>query len=137
MPLSDDFFVSLTQKLLDSVVSGDYKTYQSLCADNLTCFESETDGHLVQGMPFHKFFFDLPSDSKPKAPPATVTMSGVHVRRLGDKAAVVAYVRFNQSYTMSLDGKGMDGPLQITKACETRVWEEIDGQWKHVHVHRS
>ena len=45
-------------------------------------------------------------------------------------AAVVAYVRMVQK----LDESGRP----ITALCEeTRVWQRIDGAWKHVHFHRS
>ena len=137
--MKDSDFVSLTQELLNSIASGDYETYQRLCANDLTCFEPECEGHLVQGLPFHKFFFDLPPsspDSNKKAPPAIVTMSGVHVRRLGETAAVVSYVRINQLYSVNQDGSIMGGP-RITKSCETRVWENAGGVWKNVHMHRS
>ena len=134
--MKDSDFVELTQELLNSIASCDYETYEKLCSSDLTCFEPECEGHLVQGLPFHKFFFDLPpSPDKAKAPPATVTMSGVHVRRLGETAAVVSYIRINQLYSVNKDGS-TDGP-RITKSCETRVWENVGGVWKNVHMHRS
>lgn len=135
--MNDSDFVELTQELLNSIATGDYETYQSLCAIDLTCFEPECEGHLVQGLPFHKFFFDLPpSPDVKKAPPATVTMSGVHVRRLGETATVVSYVRINQLFSVNQDGSMVGGP-RITKSCETRVWENVGGVWKNVHMHRS
>lgn len=128
--MKDSDFVALTQKLLTAIVSGDFATYSSLCAADITCFEPESEGHLVQGLPFHKFYFDLPASHVPSdAPTTTVSMSGVHVRRLGDTAAVVSYVRLNQSYHKE--------EPKVTKACETRVWEKIVGEWKNVHMHRS
>lgn len=138
--MTDSELVELTQQLLNSIASGDYSTYENLCSSDLTCFEPECSGNLVEGLPFHKFFFDLPkSATANKAPPATVSMSGVHVRRLagGDgAAAVVSYIRINQFYSIDETGK-MDGP-KITQSCETRVWEkDPKGQWKNVHVHRS
>ena len=135
--MNESDFVALTQELLNSIASGDYETYQRLCATDLTCFEPECEGYLVQGLPFHKFFFDLPpSRDKRKAPPATVTMSSVHVRRLGETAAVISYIRINQLVSVDKDGSMIDGP-KITKSCETRVWENVNGVWKNVHMHRS
>ena len=29
-------------------------TPQAFCDESLTCFEPEAEGHLVQGLPFHK-----------------------------------------------------------------------------------
>ena len=49
---------------------------------------------------------------------------------LGSDAAVIAYVRLVQK----LDGS--EKPVTICTE-ETRVWQRIDGQWKHVHLHRS
>ncbi len=53
----------LNQQLLDSIATGDWKTYAELCDPELTCFEPETRGGLVAGMAFHKFFFDLGAPS--------------------------------------------------------------------------
>ena len=127
--MKDADLIALTQKLLDSIVQGDYETYESLCAPDLTCFEPESDGHQVEGLEFHKFFFDLPSDPAVKT---IVSMSGARVRHLGGTAAVVSYVRINQTYREG-------GAPKITKACETRVWvkEEHGNVWKNVHMHRS
>ena len=79
-------------------------------------------------MPFHKYYFDLPGS--PQKPAKNVTMSQPHVRLLGDGAAVLSYVRLTQS----LDANGCP---QTTRVEETRVWQKINGEWKHVHFHRS
>ena len=41
--------VALTQSLLDSIALGNFELYNSLVADDLTCFEPEACGHLVEG----------------------------------------------------------------------------------------
>jgi calcium/calmodulin-dependent protein kinase (CaM kinase) II len=135
--MQDSDIIALNQKLLDAIVCGDYNTYSSLCSEDITCFEPECEGHQVQGLAFHKFYFDLPAPPSlvPKnisdLPPTVVTMSSVHVRRLGDNAAVISYVRVNQSCLQT-------GEPKVTKACETRVWQKVDsGKWKNVHMHRS
>ena len=67
--------------------------------------------------------------SKPAVVP-TITLASPNVRLLGEDAAVVAYMRMTQK----LDDAGRP----ITALCEeTRVWQRIDGAWKHVHFHRS
>ena len=53
-----DELLDLTQRLLDSIAGGDWETYVSLCDPALTCFEPETMGHIVEGLDFHKFYFD-------------------------------------------------------------------------------
>jgi hypothetical protein len=120
--------LALNQKLLNAIISGDWTTYESLCDPSITCFEAEARGQLVVGMPFHKYYFDLPGS--PQKPAKVVTMSQPHVRMLGDSGAVLTYVRLNQS----LDASG--GP-QTSRVEETRVWQKIGGAWKHVHFHRS
>lgn len=118
--------IALNQKLLDSIITCDWKTYDSLCDPSITCFEAEARGQLVAGMPFHRFYFDLGQSGAKKR----VTMTGTHVRLLGNEAAVLSYVRLTQS----LDSAGTP---QTSKIEETRVWQKIEGHWKHVHFHRS
>jgi hypothetical protein len=118
--------ISLNQKLLDSIVSADWKTYESLCDGSITCFEAEARGQLVVGMAFHKYYFDLGGPTAKKL----VTMASPHVRMLGSDAAVLSYVRLTQSLDAS-------GAPQTSKFEETRVWQKIGGAWKHVHFHRS
>ena len=120
--------LALNQQLLVSIVSGDWKTYESLCDPSLTCFEPEARGQLALGMAFHKYYFDLPPSAQ--KPAKQVTMSQPHVRLMGDSAAVVSYVRLTQS----LDAGGSP---QTSRMEETRVWQKIGGAWKHVHFHRS
>ena len=120
--------LDLNQKLLVSIVSGDWKTYESLCDASISCFEPEARGQLALGMAFHKYFFELPGS--PQKPAKNVTMSQPHVRLMGDNAAVLCYVRLTQS----LDA---NGEVHIGRVEETRVWQKVGGEWKHVHFHRS
>jgi len=119
--------LELSRKLLTSIDAGDWKTYVSLCDESITCFEPEALGHLVAGMPFHQFYFDLPGT--PTKPAKQSSIASPHVRLIGD-AAVVSYVRVVQK----LDGSG--APLS-TAAMETRVWQKTTAGWKHVHFHRT
>jgi calcium/calmodulin-dependent protein kinase (CaM kinase) II len=119
--------LELSRKLLTSIDAGDWKTYVSLCDESITCFEPEALGHLVAGMPFHQFYFDLPGT--PTKPAKQSSIASPHVRQMGD-AAVVSYVRVVQK----LDGSG--APLS-TAAMETRVWQKSTAGWKHVHFHRT
>jgi len=117
--------LALNQRLLDSIAGGDWQTYEALCDHTLTAFEPEARGHLVEGMAFHRFYFDLESSNGPH----NTTMSSPHVRHLGE-TAVVSYVRLVQQ----LDA---DGRPRTTRFEETRVWQQQDGRWRHVHFHRS
>lgn len=117
--------LALTQRLLDAIATRDWATYEDLCAQDLTCFEAETEGALVEGLPFHRYYFDLGPGS-----PKQTTIVAPHVRTLGENAAVVSYVRLIQF----LDDNGKP---QTARFSETRVWERRDGRWVHVHFHRS
>ncbi len=118
--------LALNQRLLDSIVGGDWQTYAELCDPTISAFEPEARGRLVEGMPFHEFYFKL---GKPKAIPQA-TMTSPHVRMLGADAAVLSYVRLVQK----LDEHG--SPV-TTVSEETRVWHRQNGKWRHVHFHRS
>ena len=115
----------LNQRMLDSIARADWKTYQDLCDPTLTCFEPEAMGQLVEGMEFHRFYFQLPG----AATPFNTTMASPHVRVMGD-VAVISYVRLNQRVSG-------DGAPSTRSVEETRVWQKQNGVWKHVHFHRS
>ncbi len=123
-PLTPEL-LRLNQKLLDSIAAADWKTYRDLCDPSLTCFEPEAHGHLVEGMAFHEFYFKLGGTEGNY----NTTISSPHVRMMGD-VAVVSYVRLNQR--MTADGAPVTRVVE-----ETRVWQQQDGRWLHVHFHRS
>ena len=118
--------LALNQRLLESILAADWKTYEELCDPSLSAFEPEGRGQLIVGMPFHRFYFDLGAG----AGPYHVTMASPHVRWLGEDAAVISYVRLVQKLAA--------GGSPLTAATEeTRVWQRRDGRWRHVHFHRS
>jgi ketosteroid isomerase-like protein len=125
MPEARDELLALNQRLLDAIAAGDWATYTELCADDLTAFEPEACGQLIEGLPFHQFYFNLPNRGQRKQ----VTMAAPRVRVMGE-VAVVTYVRVNQS-------AGPDAMPQSTASDETRVWQLQAGRWRHVHFHRS
>lgn len=116
--------IGLSRKLLVAIDTGDWGTYENLCDESLTCFEPEALGNLVEGLPFHQYYFKLPPN-----PSKQSTIASPHVRLMGD-VAVVSYVRVVQR----LSGQG--NPESVS-AMETRVWQKKDGKWKHVHFHRT
>jgi len=117
--------LDLNRRLLDSIARADWPTYQDLCDPTLTAFEPESVGHLVEGMDFHRFYFERGVVS----PHHNTTMSSPHVRVMGD-VAVIAYVRLIQRVAA-------DGATVTVGSEETRVWQRQQGRWKHVHFHRS
>ncbi len=130
MHATPEELLQFNHRLLESIFTGDWDAYRSLCAEDLTCFEPEALGHLVVGMDFHKFYFDLAGGGGPR----NVTMANPKVRILGDEAAVVAYTRLVQKLNA-------DGVPVTVRVEETRVWQYQSGahggRWKMVHVHRS
>jgi len=117
--------LALSQRLLESIATADWETYAALCHPSLSAFEPESLGHLIEGMEFHHFYFNLGASSAPH----NTTIASPHVRIMGD-AAVVSYVRVNQR--CDAEGKPV-----LSRCEETRVWQRIGGQWRHVHFHRS
>jgi calcium/calmodulin-dependent protein kinase (CaM kinase) II len=117
--------LQLNQRLLESIARADWATYEQLSDPSLTAFEPEAASQRVEGMRFHRFYFDLGGVKGP----FNTTMCSPHVRLLGD-VAVVTYVRLNQR----VDAAGV--PV-TTSTEETRVWHRQDGQWRQVHFHRS
>src|ERR1700730_8417686 len=115
----------LNQRLLESIATADWATYQELCDPSLTAFEPEALGQLVEGLEFHRFYFDRGGAQGPHH----TTMCSPRVRIMGD-VAVIAYVRLDQRL-------GADGSPATTGSEETRVWQRKEGSWKHVHFHRS
>jgi len=132
MPTPEDEILDLNRRLLAAVAAGDWKGYCQLVAEDITCFEPEARGHLVEGLPFHEFYFKLPPPPEGKAAPrpVTTTMTAPSVRLLAPDVALVAYVRLTQT----LDEAGKP----VTRSSEeTRIWQKRAGHWKHVHFHRS
>jgi calcium/calmodulin-dependent protein kinase (CaM kinase) II len=117
--------VKLNQQLLDAIAAGDWAVYHHLCDETISAFEPEANGHLIEGLPFHKFYFDLKGSGGSR----TTTMSQPHVRLMGD-VAVLSYIRLVQRQS------GDEAPT-VSCSEETRVWQRRSGQWKHVHFHRS
>jgi calcium/calmodulin-dependent protein kinase (CaM kinase) II len=118
--------IAITQHLLDAIGAGDWKTYVDLCDPSLTCFEPEARGHLVAGLEFHRYYFELERSGKP----SRSTIASPHVRMLGPDAAAVCYTRLVQS----LDAAGRPHTACVE---ETRLWQRHEGRWRHVHFHRS
>ena len=117
--------LELTQRLLESIAEADWETYSALCDPSISAFEPESAGHLVEGMEFHRFYFERGGVQGPY----NVTIVSPHVRLLGD-TGIVSCVRLVQR----LDPTG--NPI-VTQSQETRVWHRSDDQWRHVHFHRS
>jgi len=127
----DREILAINQAMLESVLRGDWQAYQASCSDDLSCFEAETNGVLVEGLPFHRFYFGdgRANDETGVTASAQVSMARPHVRWLGDDVAVLSYTRLVQRKT--------NGEFSTSSCCETRIWQCRNGHWQQVHVHRS
>jgi calcium/calmodulin-dependent protein kinase (CaM kinase) II len=122
----DGVLLQLNQLLLNTVVTNNVDLYSKLCADDLTCIEPETDGHIIKGLDFHRFFFQEPSPNPPH-----VFMTNTYVKRLGDRAAMITYNRIQQV-------NNAQNHVNVITCSETRVWQLMeDGKWRCIHFHRS
>lgn len=127
------------QLLIDAVHAGDWTTYARLSAPDMTAIEAESNGQLVKGTDFHKFFFDAAAARRKfdeaaaraegrtlPAPSSSVVSPAAEVRLLGGRHALVTGNRVVQRAS----GTEVMG--------ETRVWEHTaDGIWRQTHFHRS
>ncbi|XP_073683895.1 calcium/calmodulin-dependent protein kinase (CaM kinase) II gamma 1 isoform X4 [Garra rufa] len=120
--------IKITEQLIEAVNNGDFEAYTRICDPGLTSFEPEALGNLVEGMDFHKFYFEhlLSKNNKP----VHTTILNPHVHLIGEDAACIAYIRLTQY----IDTQGRPRSCQSE---ETRVWHRRDSKWLNVHFHCS
>jgi calcium/calmodulin-dependent protein kinase (CaM kinase) II len=119
--------IRVTECILDAINSGDLDTYTKLCDPNITAFEPEALGNLVEGIEFHRFYFD---NSIKQSKTTNVTILNPVVHLLGDDAASIGYVKVTQTIDKQ-------GHAYTSQSEETRIWQRRDGRWCNVHFHRS
>ncbi|XP_046455396.1 calcium/calmodulin-dependent protein kinase type II alpha chain isoform X14 [Daphnia pulex] len=127
-PARKQEILKLTEQLLEAISAGDYETYAKICDPHVTSFEPEALGNLVEGLEFHKFFFDNLLGKNCKS--INTLILNPHIHLMGEDAACIAYVRLTQF----VDKQGQAHTQQNE---ETRVWYRRDGKWLNVHFHRS
>ncbi|XP_063776270.1 calcium/calmodulin-dependent protein kinase type II subunit delta isoform X19 [Pseudophryne corroboree] len=120
--------IKVTEQLIEAINNGDFEAYTKICDPGLTSFEPEALGNLVEGMDFHRFYFEN-ALSKGNKPIHTIILNP-HVHLIGEDAACIAYIRLTQY----MDSTGLPKTMQSE---ETRVWHRRDGKWQNVHFHRS
>ncbi|XP_041829800.1 calcium/calmodulin-dependent protein kinase type II subunit gamma-like isoform X12 [Melanotaenia boesemani] len=120
--------VKITEQLIEAINNGDFEAYTRICDPGLTSFEPEALGNLVEGMDFHKFYFEnlLSKNSKP----VHTTLLNPHVHLIGEDAACIAYIRLTQFVDST-------GRPRSSQSEETRVWHRREGKWLNVHFHCS
>uniref|UniRef100_A0A8B9G164 calcium/calmodulin-dependent protein kinase n=1 Tax=Amazona collaria TaxID=241587 RepID=A0A8B9G164_9PSIT len=50
--------IKVTEQLIEAINNGDFEAYTKICDPGLTSFEPEALGNLVEGMDFHRFYFE-------------------------------------------------------------------------------
>ncbi|XP_055063538.2 calcium/calmodulin-dependent protein kinase type II subunit delta isoform X6 [Misgurnus anguillicaudatus] len=127
-PTRKQEIIKITEQLIEAINNGDFEAYAKICDPGLTSFEPEALGNLVEGMDFHRFYFDnlLSKNSKP----IHTTILNPHVHLIGEDAACIAYIRLTQF----VDGQGRPRSSQSE---ETRVWHRRESKWQNVHFHCS
>ncbi|XP_041643481.1 calcium/calmodulin-dependent protein kinase (CaM kinase) II beta 1 isoform X10 [Cheilinus undulatus] len=120
--------IKITEQLIEAINNGDFEAYAKICDPGLTSFEPEALGNLVEGMDFHRFYFEnlLAKNNKP----IHTTILNPHVHLIGEDAACIAYIRLTQF----VDGQGRPRSSQSE---ETRVWHRKDSKWQNIHFHCS
>ncbi|XP_058477420.1 calcium/calmodulin-dependent protein kinase type II subunit gamma isoform X6 [Solea solea] len=120
--------IKITEQLIEAINNGDFDAYTRICDPGLTSFEPEALGNLVEGMDFHKFYFEnlLSKNNKP----VHTTLLNPHVHLIGEDAACIAYIRLTQFVDTT-------GHPRSSQSEETRVWHRRDGKWLNVHFHCS
>ncbi|XP_031552171.1 calcium/calmodulin-dependent protein kinase type II delta chain-like isoform X2 [Actinia tenebrosa] len=120
--------IRLTQKLITSITTGDFETYSKLVDPHVTAFEPVSNGNLVEGLEFHKFYFDNLLSKRSTA--INTTILSPHVHLLSEESACICYMRLTQ--TIASNGN------PVTKQTEeTRVWQKKGNTWLNVHLHIS
>ncbi|XP_005750316.1 calcium/calmodulin-dependent protein kinase type II subunit alpha-like, partial [Pundamilia nyererei] len=120
--------IKVTEQLIEAISNGDFESYTKMCDPAVTAFEPEALGNLVEGLDFHRFYFENLWSKNSK--PVHTTILNPHIHLVGDEAACIAYVRVTQY----IDSNGTPRTAQSE---ETRVWHRRDGKWQIVHFHRS
>ncbi|XP_016313216.1 calcium/calmodulin-dependent protein kinase type II subunit gamma isoform X18 [Sinocyclocheilus anshuiensis] len=127
-PTRKQEIIKITEQLIEAINNGDFEAYTRICDPGLTSFEPEALGNLVEGMDFHKFYFEnlLSKNSKP----VHTTILNPHVHLIGEDAACIAYIRLTQY----MDSQGRPRSSQSE---ETRVWHRREAKWLNIHFHCS
>ncbi|XP_057168240.1 calcium/calmodulin-dependent protein kinase type II subunit alpha isoform X2 [Ursus arctos] len=50
--------IKVTEQLIEAISNGDFESYTKMCDPGMTAFEPEALGNLVEGLDFHRFYFE-------------------------------------------------------------------------------
>ncbi|NXV58038.1 KCC2D kinase, partial [Molothrus ater] len=130
--------IKVTEQLIEAINNGDFEAYTKICDPGLTSFEPEALGNLVEGMDFHRFYFENGKYSSfiSKSSSGVLFFSEFCYRCFSvcfcsAHSHITGHLTGQRRY---MDGSGMPKTMQSE---ETRVWHRRDGKWQNVHFHRS
>ncbi|NXS72508.1 KCC2D kinase, partial [Pandion haliaetus] len=121
--------IKVTEQLIEAINNGDFEAYTKICDPGLTSFEPEALGNLVEGMDFHRFYFENGKHSYLNLHLFLVTVEFCYMC-----FSVCFCCAHSHTIGHYMDGSGMPKTMQSE---ETRVWHRRDGKWQNVHFHRS
>jgi hypothetical protein len=128
MTAEEQKLLEVVELLLRSIHEGDLQTYRRLCLPDLSCYETDVAPYRIDVLEFH---LDLMSAQQASGGFHGLTRCDIltpRVQLLGD-AAVVTYTR--------LMTFAADGPPRWRAFNETRVFANVEGEWRMAHFHRS
>ncbi|NXA59107.1 KCC2D kinase, partial [Mohoua ochrocephala] len=126
--------IKVTEQLIEAINNGDFEAYTKICDPGLTSFEPEALGNLVEGMDFHRFYFENGKYSlfiSKEYYFSEFCYRCFSVCFCSAHSHITGHLRERRRY---MDGSGMPKTMQSE---ETRVWHRRDGKWQNVHFHRS
>ncbi|NXW73173.1 KCC2D kinase, partial [Hirundo rustica] len=122
--------IKVTEQLIEAINNGDFEAYTKICDPGLTSFEPEALGNLVEGMDFHRFYFENGKYSLFISEEGRITFSVFCYRCFS-----VCFCSAHSYITGHLRGQRRVSDTMQSE--ETRVWHRRDGKWQNVHFHRS
>ena len=128
MDRSEHDLLELTKRLLDYIHRGDVESYRSLCAPELTCFETDVAPYRIDGVEFHVGLMNSMREHHSFDSLVRFDLLSPTVQIHGD-CGVVTYTRLMTYATET-------GP-RFAAFNESRVYSNSTGTWLLIHFHRS
>ena len=164
-PFIEKEILHLTGVLLDAIAAKDWDTYAAMVDPSLTCFEKEARGNLVEGLEFHKYYFDQErsgssSKSSSSSSSSSSSISSSSSSSISSSSSSSISSSSSSSSSNSKTGASASAQLMAGQSTvrsmgksavinfvrtmasgerfeESRVWQLSGGSWRLVHFHRG
>ena len=120
--------LEISSRMLQAIHSGDTETYRSLCAPDLSCFETDIAPYRIDGVDFHLSLIQEMHDRNMYDKLVRFDMLTPLVQVYGETAII--------TYTRLMTYRTETTPI-FRSFNETRVFVRSAEGWKMVHFHRS